>query len=221
MCKGSFMFLDEPDDGRQRGSDFRIKLGHRHAISAAVSVLPVRRELVWLCAVFSGVVAVLIGWALAEPANRLFHRDGRVQIEKADQPNLPARPPGELLLDLRDKTEARNTALAMGILGAALGMALGVAGGLSRKSPRAAAVCGMTGFLLGAAVGAAVPWHLLPLLYRSSLRPPHPAFPALVHTAMYAAIGGVAGLAFGGGLCGLRGAAKGLPAGTWERFLER
>ena len=65
------------------------------------------------------------------------------------------------------------------------------------------------------------PLQLVPLFYRFVGRPPNPAFPLLIHTAMYALIGGVGGLAFGLGLCGPSGAAKGLLAGAMERFLEQ
>jgi hypothetical protein len=107
----------------------------------------------------------------------------------------------------------------MAILGAALGMTLGLAGGLSRKSIRAAEISGLAGLLFGASLGFTVPWELLPILFNLGLGPPHPAFPSLIHTAMYASIGGVAGLAFGAGLCGFGGAVKGLPAGALGAIL--
>ena len=77
----------------------------------------------------------------------------------------------------------------------------------------------MIGLLLGAAVGTVVPLQLVPLFYRSAGRPPNPALPLLVHTAMYATIGGMGGLAFGFGLCGLGGAAKGFLAGAMGAIL--
>ena len=45
--------------------------------------------------------------------------------------------------------------------------------------------------------------------------------PHCVQSHLIRSSGGVGGLAFGLGLCGPGGAAKGLLAGTWERFLEQ
>jgi hypothetical protein len=194
------MFLQEPDNGRQRGNDFRIKPNHQPVVGALVPVLPVGKVRVWLCAIVPALLAATLGWVAAEGANRWIRWGGRAQINPVD-------------------AEAKNTALSMAILGATLGMTLGAAGGLSRKSIRAAEINGLVGLLLGAALGAAVPLQLLPVLYRSVFHPPHPAVPSLIHTAMYATIGSVAGLVFGGGLRGLGGALKGLPAGALGAIL--
>ena len=103
------------------------------------------------------------------------------------------------MLESRYQAEAKKTSLVMGILGAVLGLSLGAGGGLSRGSIRAAAVCGFGGLALGAVVGTAVPLQLVPALYRFAGRPPNPAFPLLVHTALYATIGG-AGVRFSASL---------------------
>ncbi len=213
------MSLEEPQHGSQRRSDFRIKPGHREGMAGAVFVPPVNPWRVWFCAIFSGLLAGVIGWVAGERANRSFHWEGRVQVEEVNGRDNPDRSPAGLLLESRHNAEAKNTSLAMGILGTVLGLTLGAAGGLSRRSPRAAAVSGLTGFLLGAAVGTAAPLQLVPLFYRFVGRPPNPAFPLLIHTAMYALIGGVGGLAFGLGLCGPGGAAKGLLAGAMGAIL--
>src|SRR5271157_651970 len=213
------MSLEKPHHGPRQGNDFRIKPGHREGMAGAVFVPPITRWRVWLCAILSGVLAGVIGWVAGERANRPFHWEGRVQVEEVYGRDNPERSPAGLLLESRSNAEAKNTSLAMGILGAVLGLALGAGGGLSRRSPRAAAVSGLTGFLLGAAVGTAVPWQLVPLFYRSVGRPPNPAFPLLTHTSLYALIGGVGGLAFGLGLCGLGGAAKGLLGGAMGAIL--
>ncbi len=213
------MSLERPHDGPQQSSGFRIQPGHREGMAAAVFVPPISPWRVWFCAIFSGVLAALVGWAAGERANRSFHWEGRVQVEAGDRRNQRESSAAGLLLESRSNAEAKNTSLAMGILGAVLGLTLGAGGGLSRRSPRAAAVSGLTGFLLGAAVGAAVPWQLVPLFYRSVGRPPNPAFPLLIQTSLYALIGGVGGLAFGLGLCGLGGAAKGLLGGAMGAIL--
>jgi hypothetical protein len=213
------MSLEKPHHGSQQSSGFRIKPGHREGIAAAVFVPPINHRRVWLCAIFSGLLAALIGWVAGERANRLFHWEGRVQVEEGDGRNQRERSPARVLLESRSNAEAKNTSLAMGILGAVLGLTLGAGGGLARRSPRAAAVSGLTGFLLGAAVGTAMPLQLVPLFYRSVCRPPNPAFPLLIHTSVYALIGGVGGLAFGLGLSGPGGAAKGLLGGAMGAIL--
>ncbi len=63
------------------------------------------------------------------------------------------------------------------------------------------------------------PLQLVPCFYSSVLRPPNPAFPLLIHSSLYAVIGGVGGMAFGLGLSGPAGAAKGLLAGAMGAVL--
>jgi hypothetical protein len=213
------MFLDEPHPGPRQDSDFRIEPGHRERMGGAVLVPPVSPWRVWLCAIFSGVLAAVISWVAGDRANRSFHWEGRAQVAAAIGRNLDERSPVEELLELRSSAEAKNTALAMGILGAVLGLALGAGGGFSRGSLRAAAVSGLIGFLLGAAVGSVVPWQLVTWFYKSVGRPPNPAFPLLIHSSMYAFIGGVGGMAFGFGLCGPSGAARGLLGGALGAIL--
>jgi len=213
------MFLGKPHHGPERSSDFRIEPGHREGLAGAVFVPPVSPWRVWLCAIFSGVLAAVIGWVAGERANRSLHWEGRVQIAAGVGRNQDERSPEEVLLELRSNAEAKNTSLAMGILGAVFGLALGAGGGLARGSPRAAAVSGLTGLLLGAAVGAVVPLQLVPFFFRSVGRPPNPVFPVLIQASIYGLIGGVGGLAFGFGLRGPGGAAKGLLGGAMGAIL--
>ena len=180
-----------------------------------MSAFPTHAMRVWLGALMPGLLAAVAGWAVAEQAGHSFHWDGRVSGRKGRS----ARSARELTRGVaarsatfRGDEELRR--LAMGIFGAAFGLSLGAGGGLSRRSPRAAAAGGLMGFLLGAAVGTAVPLLLLPVVYRSPFRPPNPAFPSLVHSAMYASIGGVGGIAFGGVLGGPGGAARAFVAGA-------
>jgi hypothetical protein len=148
--KELFMALEKPHHGPRLGNDFRIKPGHREGMAGAVFVPPINPWRVWLCAILSGVLAALIGWLAGERASRSFHWEGRVQFAAGDGRNQRELSPAGLLLESRYNAEAKNTSLAMGILGAVLGLTLGAGGGLSRSSPRAAAVSGLTGLLLGA-----------------------------------------------------------------------
>jgi hypothetical protein len=213
------MALESREHGTQRSSDFRIKPGHRERMAESVFVAPVSPWRVWICAIFSAVLAAVIGWVAAERASRSLHWEGRVQVEQGNGRNQPRREAAELLLELRTMAEAKNTSLALGILGGVLGLALGAGGGVSQRSPHAAAVGGLTGFLLGAAVGSAVPLQLVPLFYRYVCRPPNPAFPLLMHSSLYAFVGGVGGLALVIGLRGPGGAARGMLGGALGAIL--
>ena len=129
------MSLEEPQHGSQRRSDFRIKPGHREGMAGAVLVPPVNPWRVWFCAIFSGLLAGVIGWVAGERANRSFHWEGRVQVEEVNGRDNPERSPAGLLLESRYNAEAKNSSLAMGILGTVLGLTLGAGGGLSRDRP--------------------------------------------------------------------------------------
>jgi hypothetical protein len=213
------MSSDEVRNSPEQSVDFRIKPGELKRTPREVFVPPVSPARVWFCALSSGLLAAVFGWVGGERAACSFHWEGHVQVEAGDGRGQRDRSLTGLLLESRESAETKNAALAMSILGAVLGLAFGAGGGLSRRSTRAAAVGGITGLLLGAAVGTAVPWELVPLFHRSLSRPPNPALPLLVHTGMYASIGGVGGLAFGLGLCGAGGAGKGLLAGAMGAVL--
>jgi len=213
------MSSEEVRKSPEQNVDFRIKPGDLEGTVREVFAPPVNPARVWLCALSSGLLAAVIGWVGGERAARSFHWEGHVQVEDLDARGQRDPSLARSLLKSRENAETKNAALAMGILGAVLGLAFGAAGGLSRRSTRAAAVGGITGLLLGAAVGTVVPWELVPLFYRSLSRPPNPALPLLIHTGMYASIGGVGGLAFGLGLCGPGGAGRGLLAGAMGAVL--
>jgi hypothetical protein len=213
------MSSEEVRDSPEQSVDFRIKPGDLERTPREVFVPPVNPARLWLCAISSGVLAAVIGWVAGERAARSFHWEGHVQVEDLDARGQRDRSLPGSLLKSRENAETKNAALAMGILGAVLGLAFGAAGGLSRRSTRAAGLGGITGLLLGAVVGTVVPCELVPLFYRSLSRPPNPALPLLIHTGMYASIGGVGGLAFGLGLCGPGGAGRGLLAGTMGAVL--
>ncbi len=213
------MSHEEPPHGPQRNRGLGTDRVHRKEVAAAGPVLTSSDGRVWFCALFSCLLAVVIGWCVSEQANRFIHWDVRLEFTRDRTRSQPERSPEELVLESRYHAEAKKTSLVMGILGAVLGLSLGAGGGLSRRSIRAAAVCGLGGFALGAVVGVAVPLQLVPVLYRSAGRPPNPAFPLLVHTALYAAIGGVEGAVFGIALGGWCGATKGMLAGAMGGIL--
>jgi hypothetical protein len=168
-------------------------------------------ERVWLFAIGSAVLGATLGWLAGdEMARRLPWKE---HIQAAGE---NGRDRGEVrgLLELQNEAERKNAVVAMGFLSGILGMMLGAGGGLARKSNPLATLGGGTGLVLGAAVGTAVPWILVPVFYRSIRQPPNLTLPLMIHTCMYSAIGSIAGMALGIGLKGSAGAVKGFVAGA-------
>jgi hypothetical protein len=97
--------------------------------------------------------------------------------------------------------EARNGALAFGVLGLFLAGSLGLAGGLARRSAFGAAAGGL-GSVLGFAAGAGASLALLPLCIGARFRYPDNdlLISFLMHGAIWGVLGAVAGLAFAVGL---------------------
>ncbi len=168
----------------------------------------------WRCAVGSALIAASLGWLVSEQFLGLFRWERRGDVQGVAGGPVH-EPPLAFLLASRHRAETNNTALLMGIFGGVSGLALGVGGGLARRSTAAIITSsGLIGMFLGGLAGSAGPLSLVPLFYKYAGRPPSPALPLLVHTAMYAFIGGASGLAFGMGLSGPAGAGRGLSAGT-------
>lgn len=95
----------------------------------------------------------------------------------------------------------KNTALAYGLLGAAVGAALGVAGGLARSSPLAAGRAGLTGLLVGAVLGAGAAWLIVPVASRNLILVSDTMLiPLLIQAGMASAVGAAGGLALATGL---------------------
>ena len=109
--------------------------------------------------------------------------------------------------------------MAMGIFGGFLGLTAGAGGGLVRNTRPAVMQGGLCGLALGAMAGVAACWVLVPLFYQFMARAPNPMFPVVLHSSFYIAIGAAAGLAFGCGLLGRSGAARGFLAGAMGAVL--
>lgn len=97
--------------------------------------------------------------------------------------------------------QARNGALAFGVLGLFLGGCLGLAGGLARRSSFAIAAGGL-GSALGFAAGVGASWILLPFCIASRIRYPDNdlLISFVMHGAIWGLLGALAGLAFAVGL---------------------
>jgi hypothetical protein len=102
-----------------------------------------------------------------------------------------------------------NGALAMGILGAALGLTFGAAGGLYRRSMGRATYSGALGLACGSAIGAVVPFLIVPWFYLNEGRPPNPSLPVFFHALIYSAVGAAGGFFFGLGFGGWKQAVRG------------
>jgi hypothetical protein len=96
-------------------------------------------------------------------------------------------------------SDARNSAMAFGVLGCVLGLFLGMAGGLERGSIGSAAKAGCVGLVLGATVGAVLPLVLIvPYERMLAQRTADDLFLSLgLHATLWGPLGAVGGLAFG------------------------
>jgi hypothetical protein len=108
----------------------------------------------------------------------------------------------------------REGLLCFGMLGAALGLGLGLAGGLARRSAGAALGAGGLGLALAAAAGACAAAGLVPYYLAHVNRDADDLLlPLLIHAGCWAPIGAAAGLAYGVGMRGVRGALAALLCG--------
>jgi hypothetical protein len=179
-----------------------------------------RLHRIWFYCLVLAAIGALLGWLVGDSVARHVHWVGKLRVEGRDG---VAAQINEASLAMaaasREEAEKRNTGLAMGILGGVLGLALGMAGGLIRNTERAVLHGALLGSVVGTTAGVAAPWVLVPIYYQFLGRNPSPMIPVIVHSCFYAAIGGSAGLAFGGALLGRRGAARACAAGAMGGIL--
>jgi hypothetical protein len=115
-------------------------------------------------------------------------------------PTLKIQPSPE---DMRRLGDARlySGALTFTTMGAFLGLALGLAGGLAGRSVLAGARAAFVGLVLGAASAAALALLLVSLFFKQyDPQSGDLVLPLFTHGAIWSALGGVGGLAFGLGL---------------------
>ena len=150
----------------------------------------------WAWSLAAGLIAGLIAWVGGEATLDNY----RVSEEAAGR----AFDFSQLNVEMR-AANARNAAIAFGLLGAALGLALGLAAGMARGRPRSGLVGGVIGLVLGGAAGGLVPFVAVPIYY-DQVDPTAPTLllPMMVNGAVWAPIGLAAGIAFGLGLGGRR-----------------
>ncbi|WP_165225575.1 hypothetical protein [Aquisphaera insulae] len=175
------------------------------AVDPTAARLPRRA---WPLVVAAGLLAGLAGFAGGEYAAKVFAPSLDLPPGiRGDREKAPAEHFRRLI-----ESEFRTAIASHGTFGALLGLALGAAGGLARRSARAALTSAVIGLPLGAAAGALSASLLVPF-YNAHHSAPSPEnateefFLAMgTHGGIWAAIGGVAGLALGLGLGGRRSA---------------
>lgn len=166
----------------------------------------IRRRIVLYSVGFSLLAAVL-AWSAADRIAHTLRWHPQFRIPNDPDQGMTGALNLRRLNRARVLAESKNTALAMGILGAAVGASFGVAGGVARRSQAAALRAAAVGLLLGASVEVAAAFTLVPWFFQGIRDSPTPFLPLMVHTAMYAAVGAVGGLAFA---LGFRGWGAGL-----------
>jgi hypothetical protein len=162
---------------------------------AAAAVGSARR---WALTMTAGLLAGLAAWLGGEACLNLIK-----------PPRHAANSKG-LVLNITDRrevasAEAKNAGLAFALLGGSMGLAFGAAGGLTRRSGRATTTAALLGLMAGSTGGAGMSLALLAPYNRYKSRNPDEAardlvLPLLVHSGIWSAVGGLAGLAYGFGL---------------------
>jgi hypothetical protein len=168
--------------------------------SRVVPALPERERSrserhVWTIVLSTAVVAGLISWLGGEAAYGLFKPrlfvvhllDGSTSL----QPSIPS---------LR-AADVKNTALALGILGAVTALAMSFAGGLVTGSPARGVMVGLGTLAVGALVSVLATFALFPLLHRQPVPDPNDMLtPVLVQAGIWMIVGAMAGISFAIGM---------------------
>jgi hypothetical protein len=168
----------------------------------------------WVFALVAGLVAGLESWVGGEAAYGHYTPVFKLpanwdRLGPYDKPNVIS----DLLREATPIAEAKNTAVAYGLLGASLGAALGLAGGLARRSAGAALAATLFGAVAGVATGAGMSVVLTHEFYRRINPESGMMLGMLTHAGIWVPVGAVAGLAFGLGLGGPRAIAFALLGG--------
>jgi hypothetical protein len=93
--------------------------------------------------------------------------------------------------------EIKNSALAYGVLGAALGVGLGLAAALARRDRKAGLIAALLGGLAGVIAVAGTSWIMVPLFFRFNSPESGLLYLFPTHAVIFAAAGGAGGLGFG------------------------
>ncbi len=175
--------------------------------------MQIRSPLGSLCIVGAGLLAGLIAWGIGELTFGLYRWDDAndvIKVYRTELSNLGPYAKNEFIaakmVEARARAESRNTAIALGTLGAVLGLALGAAGGLIAGARRSGVRGAVIGLVLGGGSGFLVPFLAVPLYYKYNSPPSGLTVPLAEYAGLLLPVGAAAGLALGVGL-GRRGAA--------------
>jgi hypothetical protein len=155
---------------------------------------PRLRRRVWVIGLVFGLAGGLLAWGLGELSNRWF-RPRLVQVVILGIPSMqPTR-------ESQSAADTKNAALAFALLGSVTGLAMGFGGGVAGRSRVRGAAAGLGAMLLGGLIAAGASVALLPLFFRGLVPDVSDLVtPILIHSAIWGAIGAVAGLAFAIGM---------------------
>jgi hypothetical protein len=169
----------------------------------------------WLAVLSAGLLGGLAAWGAGELTYGLYQWDDANDVIRAHRAELSKMGPYEKnefiarkMVEERTRAESRNTAIALGALGALLGLALGIAGGLAAGSTRSCVQGGAIGMLLGGAAGFLLPFVEVPLFYEYNSPLSGLTVSLATHAGLLLPLGAAAGLALGISL-GRRGAVLG------------
>jgi hypothetical protein len=160
------------------------------------------------------LLAGLAAWVCGEAAYGLFKPVYQLpanwdRLSAFDKPDVLST----LLRNATPGAEAKNTAVAYGLLGLLLPGLLGLAGGLTRRSPRAALAAMLVGDLAGAGLGIGLSVAMTHLFFHYLDPESGLMLGLLIHAGIWVPIGAAAGLAFGIGLGGRRSVVRALLGG--------
>jgi hypothetical protein len=163
--------------------------------ASAILQLPAERiGRLLVFAIVAGLVAGAASVLIGERIMNFYNRDLFPPIEN--------NPSAENMRRMKD-ARLYTAALTFTTLGGLLGLALGLAGGLGRRSTYAGVNAAILGLLLGSAAAASMSLVVVSIFYKSyEPQSGDLVLPLLTHGAIWSALGGVGGLAFGLGLGG-------------------
>ncbi len=149
--------------------------------------------------IFAAVAGLLAGLAsefICERIMNSYHTDLNPPVQQNPNPE-----------DVRRMREARvySATLTFTALGGLLGLALGLAGGMARRSVVASSSAAILGLTLGSAAAGSLSLALASYFYKYLTANPQYdglLLPLFTHSAIWSAVGGVGGVAFGLGIGG-------------------
>jgi hypothetical protein len=201
------MIAREPNPNPEPASENDSLVHSANPPSAHATSPPSRSRVLWLLILGAGLIGGLAAWGAGELTYGLYRWDDANDIIRDHRAELSKMGPYQKnefialkMIEERTRAESRNTALALGVLGALLGVSLGLAGGLAAGSTLACVQGGAFGVVLGAAAGLLLPFFEVPLFYKYNSPLTGLTVSLATHAGLLLPLGAAAGLALGIGL---------------------